>query len=96
MDVFSDLGADFETEDEGGREEGGESDEETAEAAADVCDGYGLCEGFGRAAGVGIDVGLVVGGPVHLGGTGGTRGWEGWLVSLSVLWRVDGEGVYTY
>ena len=42
LDVFSDLGADFETEEEGGGEEGCKSDEETAETAADVCDGYGF------------------------------------------------------
>ena len=74
MDVFGDLGANFEAEEEGGGEEGGKGDEETAETAADVCYGYGLCEGFGRGGGVGVDEGWVVGGPVHLGGVGGARG----------------------
>lgn len=96
LNVFSNLGADFETEDEGVREERGERDEETAEAAADVCYCDGLCEGFGFVRGGGVDVGWVVGGPVHLGGTGGARGGEGWLVRLSVLWGGYGAGgVYT-
>ena len=79
MDVFGDLGADFEAEEEGGGEEGGERDEETAKAAADVCYGYWFCEWCGRGGGVGVDEGWVVEGPIHLGGAGGAMG-EGWLV----------------
>lgn len=87
LHVFSDLRADFEPENEGVREERRERDEKTTEAAADICDSYWFSEGFGFARRGGIDVGWVVGGPVHLGGTGGARRREGWLVCWSVSLR---------
>ena len=70
LDVLGHLGADLEAEDQFGGEEGGEGDEEAAEAAADVgdCDGLGR-GGGGAVGGEGVGVwcgeGGVVGGPVH-------------------------------
>lgn len=70
------LCADFHAEDQFVWEEWGKGDEEATEAAADVCDSDGFGEGSQCAflySGVMIYEGWIVGGPIHLVRTDGTR-----------------------